>query len=605
MNETTWKKTFVKQKEDPDPSDPNPDDSVYDDILKMQQKLKNINRRREAMKNAGYKENYKNIELFQSIYQKMYDESDNEDEDDDDNDHDDDKIRDINDIHDSDSDDDNIGNTMGANTEGFSSKKKKKKTRINPANVAPIPSTTSTTTNIASNAANVPPPKKEIRNFNDLKNAFLNGITTLSEGINNFLFFFPNYVDKKLTSKTTQFSKIFSEQNASPSNVKKDSNIIKQFIYQLVSFVIAIWVAINWFFIMVYKSSGVKGCTEEDNRCYVTNDNDRFKVNFKGLGQLTSLFEYYLDFTIMPLWTFDEYVLGDKYGKKVFNYIPWKIISHFIILWLSFNIVYNFDFFTMIKQSISGITLLNIYSGITIGSLYLYKLYNTFKSKILNDTDLKMGLNAEVIDKLKNAATQMSSPLTWLFIQFVTFVILLGIAVLSINIGSIILVLFVWFMSLFAIPYYKGFSDTWNTVFNIYEYIKEDFDNNDEQIKDIGIFNKILRGIAKILYKNTYYIGFIILLLFQLFKMNMFLSSVQLKQVMSVIIVPMIGIIGSFIWENASTQNGSSPVHGGVNPPATTGINKEGVMGPEIKDMGEDGLNIDDIHIDNIPMNQT
>jgi len=131
MNETTWKKTFVKENEDDNINPKNEPDSVYDDILKMQQKLQNINRRREAMRNGGYKENYKNIELFQSIYQKLYDDEDTNDSD-------------------TDSDIDN--------NEGFKGKKKKKKGSTPAPRPAPTSSTLPASSTVNETSTPSPPP---------------------------------------------------------------------------------------------------------------------------------------------------------------------------------------------------------------------------------------------------------------------------------------------------------------------------------------------------------------------------------------------------------------------------------------------------------------
>lgn len=543
MNETTWKKTFVKENEDDNIDNPkNEPDSVYDDILKMQQKLQNINRRREAMRNGGYKENYKNIELFQSIYQKLYDDEDTNDSD-------------------TDSDIDN--------NEGFKGKKKKKKG----STPAPRPAPASST--LPSSSTVPPPPKppkkktKKIRNVNDLKEVILDGFTTVSEAISSVLFYIPKRIDNKLTEQTNQFSKIYSEKNASPSNVKKDANVIKQFIYQIVSFIIGIWVALNWFFLMIYKKPRVSGdastdCDDDGSGFkYAANDKDRFKINFNGLGQLTSIFEKYLDFAIMPLWTFNEYVLGDKYGKKVFTYIPLKIISHFIILWGAFHFVYDFNFFTMIKNTIDGkMSFLNMFAMITIGCLWVGKVYKDSMAKVFEDEDLR-NFNSQSVEKLKNAAAQMTSPMLWLFMKLMTYIFLLLIAAISVNVAVIQLVLFLWFMSLFAIPYYVGFGDTWTTILNMYEYISKDFDNNAKKIKDIGVINSILGMIATFLHKNTYYIGFIVLMLFNLLKMNIVMSSTQLKLIMSSIMVSIIGIIGSFVWKNANEPPVSNPIPDG------------------------------------------
>jgi hypothetical protein len=130
-------------------------------------------------------------------------------------------------------------------------------------------------------------------------------------------------------------------------------------------------------------------------------------------------------------------------------------------------------------------------------------------------------------------------------------VVLLGIAAFSVNISVIILVLFVWFFSVFAIPYYNGGSGIWATLQNIYKYVSEDFNNDDAKYQDIGIFQKILRMIAGGLHKNMYYAGFILLMVSNLIIMNTSLNSVQLRQIMTAIIVPLIGIMMSFIWGNS------------------------------------------------------
>lgn len=558
----SWKKKFddnndIRQKESGS-SDPNL--SMYDDILRMQTKIKNMHNRKCAKEDRKY--NYKNIELFQNIYQKVIDAVDGEDSEDivedlnnynesliDEGPTDDDvdeylryNANDKYNVHfDSDSDDESV-EKEGFVIEGMKSKKKKAKKKATAAAAAKQASGGSASGGSAPSSSGGASSKNfEIKSFNDLVKATTLGIAKVSLGISETLFYVPKSIDTSLSNDTNNFAKMFSEKDAPPNRVKKDASILKDFIYQLVAFVIAIWVAMNWFFIMIFKTGGVEKCGNTDDgtgRCYFANDENRFKINFDGSGKMQSLFEFLFDFCITPAWTFDRYVMGDNYGKKLFTHIPWKIISYFILFVLSFILVYAYDFFSSIKDTIEGkISSLNTFATITIVILL-------FNKTIVKAFFEKMTGGAE------NIATMVMknmSPLTWIFIQLVYFVVLMGIAFFSINISVIILVLFVWLLSLFAIPYYKGIGDIGITLRNMYKYMSEDFGNEEEKYEDKGILRVLMRMFARGIHDNMYAIGFIMLMIYNLLKMNVSLNSVRLKQIMTVLMVSLIGITITFI----------------------------------------------------------
>jgi hypothetical protein len=591
MNETTWKIKFQdRDKGTPYiPVEHENDESVYDDILKMQKKLENITRRRE------YKENYKNIELFKSIYDKIGGNNSDSDEDndtiegysdteserfggyeegfddgtddeegfDDDTDDEEGFDDDTDDEEgfgdgidseegfDDDDDIDHNDNREEGFIEGMKKKKKKKskskgkkskKSKSTKTKSKKTKSSKSTTRSTKKSSSKKGKKQKKTKGSsmkgisNQISNAFLN----MSKIISNILFYIPQNIDKSLTGMTTNFANMYSEKNTSPANIKKDATVIKNFIYQIVSFIVAIWVAMNWFFIMIYKQPGLSecGCTEDEKeRCYTANDESRFKINFQGLGQLTNVFEFFLEFTIIPLWLFDRYVIGDKYGKKIFDYIPWKIISHFIILWLSFHIVYNYSFFTSIKTVLDGkIRTLSIFCMAAIFGFYGYKIYEFIKEYV------ESRLNPEtLIDKAK----QMISPITWMVFKFLYFLIVFVIAMLSINMSGIILVIFVWFMSMYGIGYYMGASKINETFKNMYKYISEDFNNDAEELRELGFVEKLLRLFATLLHNNTYQLGSILLLIGNFISMGVVLKSNRLKTIMMSLIGLSILIVGS------------------------------------------------------------
>jgi hypothetical protein len=132
-----------------------------------------------------------------------------------------------------------------------------------------------------------------------------------------------------------------------------------------------------------------------------------------------------------------------------------------------------------------------------------------------------------------------------------------------------------------------GGNALFSTLKNIDKYISEDFDNNEEDYVNISITDKILRLIAHGLHKNMYYIGIVVVLFSNLISMNNSLTSVRLKQIMSAIIVPLIGVMAVFISGNGknsknavptetpgSCDNLKKPAAGGVNTkPTTTNTN--------------------------------
>jgi len=578
MSETLWKKKFDSPKpegfEGFHTAEGFQSHSMYDDILKMQDKIKNMYNRKKA---RTHKENYKNIELFQNIYDKMM-QSSREEEDSSDNESDTEGYANYNESDEeelSDNEDDNESTDDNENevegfVEGLKSKSKSKKKPKAKSKAAPKPAPTK---NVASNAkgttakgvkgagaaatatANADSAatktstldtirNMEIRNIDDLKKVAGLIISLFSSSISDFLFYLPKQVDSGLTSGTTNFAKVFSEEKASPNNIKKDANILKQFIYQLIAYAVAIWVAFNWVFIMVFKGPEIMcGDTKDSKgRCHPLNDESRFKINFNNTGSFQSILEFLLDFAIMPSWVFDKFVIGDKYGKTIFSQVPWKIISHMIILTLSYFLVYSYDFFSSIKDTIDGkFKTVNFFATACIGALLLNRgVVEPVKNRLVS------------ADAVKSFLLKLMSPLTWIFLAFIYFVILLGIAALSINISVIVLILFIWFASIFTIPYYSGWSisSIMRTISSIQDYISEDFDNDEENYKDIGIFQKILRAIAKAIHTNMYYVGAIVLLLYNLINMNLTMNSLQLRIVVSTLLSSILFLVSMFVVNN-------------------------------------------------------
>jgi hypothetical protein len=251
------------------------------------------------------------------------------------------------------------------------------------------------------------------------------------------------------------------------------------------------------------------------------------------------------DFAIMPLWVFDKLILGDKYLPTLFPVIPWRIITKFIILFYSLIMVYGMNLFGSINNALRGTpSIVGYYSGTIIIGYFIYKMYMDFLTPDVKATDMKIDAFLKFIPQ----------GLFYYVFLFFYYVFRLIIAVWSINVSSIIVVIYFWVHSLFGMAIYGGgLGEMGKQMENVDEFINKDllsFKEDDKECVKPSIVKRIIRLLAEFLYDNIYLVFYILVMGTNITNALAGLRSTSLKQVISCLIGVQIIIACLYIWNN-------------------------------------------------------
>jgi hypothetical protein len=495
IEKSVWKNKLFRQ--DKEPKSLKRDEVQHPDVVNIQQKIKKINKRKK------YVENFNNIQPLKNVYEEPVLSQEN-----------------------------NIDEPIEKNI--FSDMFKCSKEAM--------PNKEDMQENIQSEA-------KE--NF---KEGF--GIEDVSYEFYNFIFGIPNSFEKIISKGCYTFTKTFSNLDGgkpNENNMRSDSKILRQIIYISLSFPICIYVTYNWIYLLAYYDK-TDGCPDDSNSqknengellCRPANDSKRLEISFSKLGEFSSGVNFMFDFAIMPLWVFDKLILGDKYLPSLFPVIPWKIITKFIILFYSLIMVYGMNLFGSINNALRGTpSILGYYCGTIIIGYFIYKLYMDFLTPDVKATDMKVDAFLKFIPQ----------GLFYYVFLFFYYVFRLIIAVWSINVSSIIVVIYFWIHSLFGMAIYGGgLGEMGKQMENIDEFVNKDllsFKEDDKECAKPSIVKRIIRLLAEFLYDNIYLVAYILVMGTNISNALSGLKSTSLKQVISCLIGIQIIIACLYIWNN-------------------------------------------------------
>lgn len=471
------------------------------DILKIEQKLKKINKRKK------YKENFKNIETFDNIYEQKEEENEetnistnseplkcassfNDEED----------LSNETEMVD---DDDDYENIEGFK-EGASNKKRRKKRKKGKKG------------------------KKEVN-----EKTMFDGVISIIETLFNiykygiFLFFYLyNQFDSFLTKLSDGIVDFSSEKNTTEEK-KSDGNILKSIFYYTLSLPICIFVTYNWFFLISYADD-TPGC-EKNNYglgadgkplCRPNNDEKRFKISFDDVGYYKNVLDFFFGYAILPLFYVDKLVFGDAKLPYYFSLIKSKNIQQTILLFFSFPILFLFGKFS-----------LGIFASTTILTSYILDLINEFIP--FKDTD-EVSKNTNLM--LKEVFGNKFGTFLAIGYFIIYWVIKLIIAVFSISFSTILISLFMFTHSIFGIFLY-GKDSISEKFIKIDDFIKTDLKNFMSDADDCrkDFWKTLGRFMVDVFYKNKYSIFYICILIYNAF-LTTKINSTNLKWIIGFLI---------------------------------------------------------------------
>lgn len=388
--------------------------------------------------------------------------------------------------------------------EGLKNKKKKKK---EPMNSSAIPTNEE---------------KSKEMNFNTIYQTIQNlKINQKIEQILNLPNAIPNYLYDTIYSIVL----VISEDK---KNAKNDTEIIQKIIYFFILFPVCVFIQYNWFYVLAYK---------DDNNIRVANDSTRINPTFENIPSvLKPFFNVFLSYTILPLSVFDNYILKDEsYFVKFCQNVKWKIIIKLFILIFSFYLVYIVGFFSSLQNILLGkMTQVGILCGIIILFHYVVSIPGTVG-------DLFGFIPKNVIGGI---------------LIFFYLVFRLIVAVYSISISSVILLLYVFILSLFSLKIFNN-DNIWRTMQSIETFVKNDLNHLETESNrcvDDGLFKKIFYIIVEFLYKNLYTFCFFILLTFYISYTFTNMNSTKLNMITNIFMTVMWMYVFILMWKNLTKK---------------------------------------------------
>lgn len=387
-----------------------------------------------------------------------------------------------------------------------------------------------------------------------------------------FIFYLPNSIKYIVTSFSLSFTKVLTEldleNTETEDQILSDAQIVEKIIYYIISFPLAVFVMYNWFFVIVYRDHDLylrDHCEVQEvannvygnPTCRPANDNQRMKITFDGYKSKDFL-EFFLFFIIIPFKLFDTFILGDKWLPQLMCYVPWKILCKFISLLIAFLIVFWIGLFDTFVYIVSGnTTLISWANSLIIFGYFVYYVVrdiwdNEAPSLSLDAMKTKKPPPSPVAaaaaatldtEDIINAGTEIlaksihrnySHSAYGFFSKIIKYTVRFIVAVFSIPISSVLLNMYIWFVSFFGILFFGGGMENFAENFNKMEtFVESDiyklFDKNKTDCVKPSILMLILKSITKFIYRNFYTFIMLFLIGVNMFDTIMNMNSVIVK----------------------------------------------------------------------------
>ena len=345
------------------------------------------------------------------------------------------------------------------------------------------------------------------------------------------------------------------KQNYNETQIENDATILSDIIISIIIFPLLVIMTYNWFYLICYYDENSTECI--DKECPENNikficcrpAHDFFRTPLTWGTEF--MVNFFLDFLLVPLSIMDKLILGtkvnffnpiDAYKKEDYakydlaftlpcliftidNFLksinlPSKILQKFVMGILSFFILYKMSIFSSINSVINNENSFPLILCYIIAGLYF--VYTSLRFIFMDLRDIFFG------DPLNDKEPLVKSPgpvilvLSVLLACIIYFFSRLIIFLLSLKISFLILIIYFWFHSLFGIFWYKitkgdqklpiTFEDK---LIDMNMFINSDinFLKKNTDCKESNILMNIFKFIIYSLLNNFFVIFFISLLL--------------------------------------------------------------------------------------------
>ena len=358
----------------------------------------------------------------------------------------------------------------------------------------------------------------------------------------NIFQYIPKLINAMIYDYSYEFASSFTLEKGATTQ-ENDAQVIHDIIALTFSFPICIFITYNWFFLLAYKSK--YNCQNTDphvDMCRPANDSVRMKLNFDSIADenVKEFLNLFFDFSVKPLDLFDQIVFGDKGISRLCLMCPSRILIKFLLLLMSFLIITYFSLFESVESIVVG-------SSIVIMGFCIIVIIYQFVSQAI-------GYHIPKIVKLIP-----SSPLSWVMVGIVFFVSRIILAIFSIATSSILISFYFWTTTMFAFLIYgeKGLGGIPTEIENIDSYMDEDIlwlqDKDTDGFKP-ELWRKVLRTIVFFIYDNFYALSFLCIMSSNI--VNMFnLQSPSLTYVIYSIIGVVLFLLGIVMFIHSGKTN--------------------------------------------------
>ena len=354
--------------------------------------------------------------------------------------------------------------------------------------------------------------------------------------------YIPQLINALIYDYSYEFASAFTLEKDATTQ-EGDAQVIHDIIALTFSFPICIFITYNWFFLLAYKSK--YNCQNTDphvDMCRPANDSVRMKLNFDSIADenVKEFLNLFFDFSVKPLDLFDQIVFGDKGISRLCLMCPSRILIKFLLLLMSFLIITYFSLFESVESIVVG-------SSLVIMGFCIIVIIYQFGSQHIGYYIPK------IIDKFKPSALTMIA----VFFIFSAFRIIL--AIFSIATSSILISFYFWTTTMFAFIIYgeKGLGGIPTEIENIDSYMDEDIlwlQDKDTNCFKPELWRKVLRTIVFFIYDNFYALSFLCIMSSNIVNMRN-LQSPSLTYVIYSIIGVVLFLLGIVMFINSGKTN--------------------------------------------------
>ena len=327
----------------------------------------------------------------------------------------------------------------------------------------------------------------------------------VSNGAFAYVHFLSTATDSKMMDLEYNLSNANDEQK---KNINTDTNAVKQYIYAILTLPVCLYATYNWFYLMVYMREE-EGTDGEMERPF--GDDNRMKISLDGIKDknIKTSLNFVFNYTMTPLFWFDKIFNDNLYSSFANNVVQWNILNYFIIFVLVLFLNNKLGFFDSLDKILSRKSPYLFWAcTIIILCKFLYNIIEFSKSNF-----------------------NIPTPLSSILLIFIYIILTTLIATGSINISTILVVLFLWIHSLFGIALYNkdGIMGVLNEITNINSYIKRDYDDlTDKYCDSLDWFSQWLMIIVRFLNDHRIILCSMIIFIINFFTVKFHSSYVKL-----------------------------------------------------------------------------